>query len=194
MGVSEIILVGVALSMDACAITVADCAAYKNTITRKKEWALPIAFAVFQGIMPLVGYFIGSLFSDLVLSISKYLTAAIFFVLAAKIVFDVIKENVRKKGSEPGEENIAANLTYGVIALQALATSIDALAVGVTLVGIETSVVVAVSLISATTFALVTFAMLFGKKFGKIFGDYAAWIGAGILLVLAIKTLVEALI
>ena len=190
----EIILIGVALSMDACAITIANCTTYKKTISRQQEWAMPIAFAIFQGVMPLIGYLIGYLFSDLFLSISKYLTAGIFFLLAAKIVYDILKESKQEKACEKCASNTAARLTLAVIALQALATSIDALAVGITFIGLETSVVIAVLLISITTFILVSLALLFGKKLGDIFGKYAEWVGAVILFILAVKSLIEAII
>jgi putative Mn2+ efflux pump MntP len=180
--------------MDACAITIANCTTYKKTISRKQEWAMPIAFAVFQGVMPLIGYLIGYLFSDLFLSISKYLTTAIFFFLSAKIIYDILKESKQEKVCEKCATNTAARLTFAVIALQALATSIDALAVGITFIGLETSIVIAVILVSATTFILVSLALLFGKKLGDVFGKYAEWVGAVILFILAIKSLIEAII
>ena len=72
--------------MDAFAITIANCATYKDTLNRKKEWAMPVAFAIFQILMPIIGYYIGSLFADYISSAAKYVTAAIFFALATKIV------------------------------------------------------------------------------------------------------------
>ena len=194
MEVIEIILIGVALSMDACAITIANCTTYKKTITLKQEWAMPIAFALFQGIMPLIGFFIGYLFSDLFLSISKYITAAIFLFLAGKIVFDVLKESKQEKACEYCQSRTAATLSLAVIALQALATSIDALAVGITFISLKMHVVFAVLLIAFTTFTLVSLALIFGKKMGDLFGKYAEWIGAVILFILAIKSLIEAFV
>ena len=99
MSVWEVVLIGVALSMDAFAITIANCATYKDTLNRKKEWAMPVAFAIFQILMPIIGYYIGSLFAEYISSAAKYVTAAIFFVLAAKIVIDNVKE-ARKEETE----------------------------------------------------------------------------------------------
>ena len=62
MDILNVLLVGLALSMDAFAVTIANCSTYKNNLTPLKEWSMPLAFAVFQGIMPLIGYFLGSIF------------------------------------------------------------------------------------------------------------------------------------
>ncbi len=184
----EIILIGLALSMDACAITIANCTTHKNGLDRKKEWAMPIAFAFFQGLMPLIGYIIGSFFAGYLSSVTKFITAGIFLLLSIKIVVDIFKE---KKENE--EQTTQKTLSLWIILLQAVATSIDALAIGVTFIGLTISVYIAVLIIVVITFILVSLALLFGKTLGKLFGSYAEWVGAGILLVLAIKSLVEAL-
>lgn len=186
----DIILIGVALSMDACAITIANCTAHKCALTRTKEWSMPILFAIFQGVMPLIGYLIGSIFATYIASVGKFLTAGIFLLLALKIIFDIFKD---KREDECKIED-KKKLTLGVLVLQAVATSIDALAVGVTFVSISMHIVYAVLLIAGVTFLLVSLSLLFGKTLGKLFGSYAEWIGAGILLLLAIKSLVEALL
>ena len=78
--------------------------------------------------------------------------------------------------------------------MQGIATSIDALAIGVTMIDLTFSIFIAILVIALTTFILVSIALLFGKKLGKLFGSYAEWVGAGILFILAIKSLIEALI
>lgn len=193
MQLYEVILIGIALSIDACALTIANCTTYKKDLTRAKEWSMPVAFAVFQGLMPLIGYFIGSLFSSVLSSVAKFLTAAIFFVLAIKIVIDIIKENKEEIITNEHHQQ-KTNFTIGVVLLQAVATSIDALAVGVTFINLTFSVYLAVAIIAGVTFAFVALALLFGKTLGKLFGKYAEWFGAGILFILAIKSLIEALI
>ena len=189
----EVLLIAIALSIDACAITIANCTTYKEDLAccKKKEWFMPVAFALFQGLMPLIGYFIGSLFSSVLASIAKILTAIIFFVLAIKIIIDIIKENKEQIIEKCACEK--AKFTLSVVILQAVATSIDALAVGVTFINLTFSVYLAVLSIAAVTFVLVSLALLFGKSLGKLFGKYAEWFGAAILFILAIKSLVEAL-
>lgn len=189
----EIFLIGVALSMDACAITIANCTTHKNCLTRAKEWSMPIAFAFFQGLMTLIGYYIGSLFAGYISEIAKFITAAIFLILSIKIVIDIFKE---KKDCACQSKSTQARKTFTVwlVLIQAVATSIDALAIGVTFISLSISIYIAVIIILAITFLLVSVALLFGKTIGKLFGCYAEWVGAGILFVLAIKSLVEALV
>ena len=193
----EIILIAVALSMDACALTISNCSVYKEDANGKKAWSMPLAFAVFQGAMPLIGYFIGSIFSSTISMITEYLTAGIFFVLAIKIVVDISKEKKEqvielKSRAEKKEQTV--KFTLLILLAQALATSIDALAVGVTFVGISIPIYFVIPTIMIITFALVSVALLFGKKLGKLFGEYAEWVGAVVLFVLAIKSLIQAII
>ena len=191
MGILDIILVSVALSMDACAITIANCTTHKCSLTRTKEWSMPILFAIFQGLMPLIGYFVGSIFSSYISSIGKFLTAGIFLCLAIKIIFDIFKD---KNDGECKVED-KNKFTIWVIVLQAVATSIDALVIGATFaMGLSIHIVYAILIIVCVTFLLVSLALLFGKTLGKIFNRYAEWVGAGILFALAIKSLIEALL
>lgn len=195
MQLYDVILVGIALSMDALALTIANCTTYKNSITRKQEWAMPIFFGLFQGLMPLLGYFVGSLFAGFIDKAANFITAGIFLFLSLKIVFDVTKEKREECKIKDGKKECSKTaLNYSVLLLQALATSIDAFAVGITLVGLSFSVYIAVSLIAAVTFVLVSLALFIGKKLGAVFGEYAEWVGAAILFLLAVKSLIQAFV
>lgn len=201
MKILDIILVGVALAMDAFALTIANCTTYKDSLNRKKEWGMPIAFAIFQGVMPLIGYFLGSLFFSYVENVIGYITAGIFFLLALKIVIDIIKDKRAEKKKEKdcelcnnAPEKKTAKFTIWVLLLQALATSIDALAVGVTLVASPINVFVAVGIIAGITFVIVTASLFIGKYLGNLLGDYATYFGALLLFALSIKSLIEAII
>ena len=217
MSVLEVVLIGVALAMDAFALTVANCATYRKTLNRLKEWSMPATFAIFQFIMPVAGFYIGSVFAQYLSSFSKYLTAGIFLILAAKIVFDNVKElreskkekeasataeispeDKEKSGEAEECKNSKASggkFTVSVLILQAVATSIDALAVGVTFaVELTFSVFAAAAIIGGVTFLIVAAALLIGKYLGKLLGKYATWFGAAILLVLSVKNLIDALI
>ena len=196
MQILDVLMIGVALSMDACAITIANCATYKCALNKKNIWSMPIAFALFQGIMPLIGFFIGSIFSSFIEQIASFLTAGIFFLLAVKIVYDLIKDMRTEKviSLKNQECPVISKFSLSIIIVQALATSIDALAVGVTLINLSFSIVFALLIIAGVTFILVTIALFLGKNLGKLLGKYAEWVGAIILFILAVKTLVQALI
>ncbi len=186
MGIEDIIFIGVALSMDACAITIANCTTQGEKLSKSNAWLMPSLFAIFQGIMPLLGYFIGALFYEYIGAYGKYLTAGIFFILGIKILLDIIKET--KEKDECGESSVPS-LSAGLIAIQALATSIDALVVGVTLNEYSLPFYVSAIIIAGVTFILVTIAMFLGQSLGKLLGKYSNYVALAIMLFLAIKNL-----
>lgn len=195
MSVIDVVLIAIALAIDACALTIANCTTYGCSLTKKKEWLMPITFAVFQGLMPVIGYFLGYAFKDYIGDVIKYISSGIFFLLAFKIIFDCIKESKStKQVADSSACTKTMRFTLSILLVQAVATSIDAFAIGVTLINLKFSVVVAISIITVITFILVTLSLFFGKYLGKIFGKYAEWLGAIILIILAVKSLVEALV
>lgn len=190
MKVFDVILIAVALSLDAATLTIANCTTYKNDLTRKKQWAMPVLFALFQAVMPLIGFYIGSVFASYISTFSGYLVAGIFFILAIKILIDFIKDIKGESVEQEGKP-----LTFGLLILQAVLTSIDALAIGVTFsLELAFSVYIAVLIICAITFLIVVLALFFGKALGKAFGKYSSLFGFAILLLLAIKNLLETLL
>ena len=199
MNLYEVMLIAVALSMDAGAITISNCSVYKNSLSAKKQWAMPIFFAIFQGIMPLIGFTLGSLLTFIKENenVASYLSSAIFFILSAKIFIDIIKDAKEKTMTfseakeEREKEKKVQNLTFLVLILQGIATSIDALVIGITFVELTFSIWLAILVIAVITFIIVGLCVIFGKKLGHLFGKYADFVGAIILLFLAIKSLVE---
>ncbi len=190
MEIIDIILIGIALSIDACAITIANCNVYKSALNKKNLWLMPTLFGVFQAIMPLIGYYIGTTFASYLSSVAGYITSGIFFVLAIKILFDIIKEI---KGED--EQKQIKAFSPWLVVVQALATSIDAFMVGLTFsLSFTMSIFIGILIIFAITFILVCLAILLGKSLGNLFGKYANWIGFAILLILAIKELIFAII
>lgn len=188
---SDVIFISVALAMDAFALTVANCTTYKKSLTTSLEWAMPSAFALFQFLMPVIGFYLGTTFSSALSSCAGFITAAIFFVLGLKIVLDNVKEMREEK--IVGDETATFNVK--ILLIQAVATSIDALLIGAGSFAFKLSAPFLSSLIvGAITFVIVSLALFFGKFLGEKLGKYAEWTGAGILFVLAIKEFVIALI
>lgn len=191
MNFDDVLIIGIGLSMDALAITVANCTSYGNNLTKKQSWSMPILFAIFQGLMPLIGYFVGSLFFSFIENYAnienyaKYFTSGIFFILAFKVIYDIIKDIISKEEENQKQQKF----NVGLVVIQAFATSIDALIVGITLNTATLSVYVSCLVIALVTFVLVTIAMIFSKKLGALLGKYANYLSALILLVIAIKNL-----
>ena len=185
MNLLDIILIGIGLSMDAFAITISNCITYKNSLKKVQEWSMPTMFALFQGLMPLIGFFIGSFFFDYIKDYAKFLTSVIFFILALKIILDIIKERNCKEENK----SCAPKFTFTLLVIQAFATSVDALIIGLTLNNASISIAISILVIVLVTFIIVTIALILGKKLGLILGKYANYISATLMLFLAIKNL-----
>ncbi len=209
MQVYEILLMAVALAMDACAV------AMTNGMTHPKMgWkrALFIGglFGFFQFLMPVVGYFITGIianaFLDTFEKISAWISFALLAFLGGKMLFDAILEmRERKKAQNNADGALATTevktLTVGKLCVQAVATSIDALAVGVTLqmaaisaTGLALGVWGATGLIGGVTFALAVGAVYIGKLVGNKLADKAGLIGGLVLIGIGLKILIESFI
>lgn len=197
MAIWEVILIGVALSMDAFAVGMTD----GMTEPHMKPWkAIVIAafFGVFQFLMPVAGYYFSSIFTHIVQKIAPWLSFALLVFLGGKMIFDFVLEQKRRKAGE--EETAAKSTGAAKLFVQAIATSIDALAVGVTFLAAETSgglplhVLLCALIIGAITFGLSVAAVFIGKKAGNKFSDKAELLGGLILIAIGVKILIEGLI
>ncbi len=185
MWLAEITLLGLALSMDAFAVTIANAFAYPKS-PRNRSYLAPIAFGVFQGIMPTIGYFIGSYATGIIMAYQGIVTLVILGFIGGKMVYDGIRE-MRSPGSE--EENASHTQTIHSIVFQAFATSIDALAVGVTFAGSSMPIGVVAILIALTTLATCTIAWIIGRRFGLLLGARAEVIGGAVLIAIGIRAM-----
>ncbi len=180
MGLGEIILIGIALSMDACGVSISNALAFKNC-KRRNFLAMTLLFGIFQGIMPLLGYFAGGFFADFITKWSGLLIFVVLGILGVKMI---------KDGFCAKEEEISdKNLNFKTIIIQAVATSIDAFAVGITFNASDVNIFTAVSIIAFITAVLCTIAVFIGKKFGYLLKDKAVIFGGILLVVLAVKAL-----
>ncbi len=198
MQLYEIILIGIALSMDAFAVGMTNGMS-EPKMRVLKMFCVAGAYALFQFLMPVLGYYCGYAFSALVKKIAPWLSFALLGFLGGKMIFDFVKSAAAKKKSEAPIGN-SKPLGAGKLLAQAVATSIDALAVGVTLLAEETAeglpmhVVFCALVIGAITLLLSLVALLLGKKIGDRFSDKAELLGGVILLAIGIKILIEGLV
>ena len=195
MQIWELILIGAALAMDAVAVGMTN----GMVEPRMKWWKMLLvagAYALFQFMMPVIGYYGGNLFSTIVEKIAPWLSFALLAFIGGKMIVDCILEMRKKKKGEEVEEH--KPLGAGKLLLQAVATSLDALAVGVTLLAVETTSGLPMSavwcsvVIGVITFVLVLPAVFIGKKAGDKFADKAEILGGIVLIAIGIKILVEA--
>lgn len=196
MGISEIALIGVALSMDAVAVGMTNGMTEPN-MRVWKMFCVAGMYALFQFLMPLVGYYCGYAFSSLVAKIAPWLSFALLAFIGGKMIADYFKENAEKKRTARRLFPAAGSLGAGKLLMQAVATSIDALAVGVTLLAEETEgalplpIVFCALVIGTVTFELSSAAVALGKKIGDAFSDKATLLGGAILLAIGAKILIE---
>lgn len=192
MEIWEVVLIGIGLAMDAVAVSLSDGMAQPR-MKPLHMLCIAGAFALFQFGMPLLGYFLGSVFSSFIEKIAPYLSFALLCFIGGKMIFDGF---MAKKEGKQREENLGV----GKILLQAVATSIDALAVGVTFLAAETSVGLPMPVffctlvIGAITLLLSLPAVLLGKKVGDKFSDKAEILGGVVLVLLGIKILLEGIL
>ena len=187
MGFWEIIIIAVGLSMDAFAVSITLGLSVKKL--RIIEYLLPgIYFGFFQALMPLIGYYGGTIFSDKVQHLGHWIT----FVLLGFIGGNMVKEGFSKEGFSKNKEETKENpfKLYKMLLL-AIATSIDALAVGVTFAFFKINIFIAITIIGLITF----FISIGGVKIGNIFGikykSKAEILGGAVLILIGLKVLIE---
>lgn len=186
MTLLEIFLVGVGLSMDAFAVAICKGLAMPR-VNRKQTLLIGLYFGVFQAVMPLTGWLLGSQFARRVTKMAPWIA----FVLLAWIGGSMIRESLSKKEKEEKAE--PAELRHRELLMLAIATSIDALAVGVSFSMVELTVPIyaAAALIGCTTFAISVAGVFVGNLFGARYKNRAEFVGGAILILIGLKILLE---
>lgn len=186
MTLLEIFLVGIGLSMDAFAVSICKGLAMP-AVNKKQALLIGAYFGVFQALMPLAGWLLGSQFARHVTKLAPWIA----FVLLAWIGGSMLRESLSKK--EEDEEVEPVELRHKELFLLAVATSIDALAVGVSLSMVELSVSIgaAAALIGCTTFAISVGGVFVGHIFGARYKNRAEFVGGAILILIGVKILLE---
>ena len=171
------------LSMDAFAVSI--CKGPFHAEDRQKVYALhrPL-FGGFQALMPLTGYLLGSQFSGYIERFDHWIA----FVLLALIGFNMIKES---REEEEEEEKPYAGVNFKELLILAVATSIDALAVGVTFAFLQVNIVSAITIIGCTTFVISIAGVYVGNVFGSRYKSRAELTGGVILILIGLKILLE---
>lgn len=182
MSILELLILAVGLSMDAFAVAV--CKGLAIGKCRWKQMLIPgLWFGIFQALMPLLGYFLGARFEKYITSIDHWIA----FVLLAAIGANMLREALGKE--EPDESD--ASLSVKAMLPMAIATSIDALAVGITFAFLRVRILAAVSFIGIITFLLSMLGVKAGSIFGAKYKAGAEAAGGIILILLGVKILLE---
>ena len=181
MGVIELLVLALGLSMDAFAVSI--CKGLSAPKLQAKHCLIcGVYFGGFQALMPLIGWALGIRFQSMITNIDHWIA----FVLLAVIGANMIKESFSKE-----EECPDASFGFKTMLTLAVATSIDALAVGVTFAFLDVSIVPAVLLIGATTFVCSAVGVKIGNVFGNRFQSKAEFLGGLVLIAIGLKILIE---
>lgn len=177
---AQSLLLGVALAMDAMAVTLSNSLCELD-LPASKKLAMPVAFAVFQMAMPILGFFGGTLIAPIIEAYAGIVSLAILAFVGGKMIVEAVREL-----HEP-EACPAARLTWATIGMEAVATAIDAFVVGVSFAAEGKDVVLYCGMIGLTTLLCCLLVLVVGRKLGERFGARAEIAGGVVLIGIGLK-------
>ena len=197
MNITTIVLTAFALAMDAFAVSVTKGMTLKN-LTKAIAIKIALFFGVFQAAMPLIGWLLGISFQGYIKAIDHWIALILLSILGGKMIYEFYES--RKEGTSEnedtesevsttleGEENNKYEISNKELTTLAIATSIDALAVGISFAFLNVNIVSSSLIIVIITFIVCFIGVIAGKKIGAIFKDYAELIGGIILILIGIN-------
>lgn len=182
MSLLEIALIGVGLAMDAFAVSICKGLAMKK-MNYQKAFIIALFFGGFQALMPTLGYLLGNAFASKIAAIDHWIA----FILLAMIGINMIKEALSKEADECVDET----LRLRDLTMLAIATSVDALAVGITFAFFNVSIVLSTTIIGIITFVICVIGVKVGHVFGEKYKSKAELAGGIILIVMGCKILID---
>ena len=191
MGITELFLIGVGLSMDAFAVSV--CKGLKMRRLNKKNAAvIGLFFGGFQAIMPLIGWLLGKQFEKYITSFDHWIAFVLLAFIGGKMAIEAIKGDDDEQDDDGGNKTSdGEKLDLKELTMLAVATSIDALAVGITFAFLKVNILTAISIIGVTTFVLSIIGVAVGNKFGMKYKSKAEIVGGIVLILIGLKILLE---
>lgn len=180
MGLLELLIIAVGLSMDAFAVAICKGLSLKR-MSYRHAVLVGLYFGIFQALMPLTGYLLGTQFKDSIISIDHWIA----FVLLSIIGINMIRE------SREHDADVDDSFNFKNMVVLSIATSIDALAIGVTFAFLQVNIIPAVTLIGITTFLFSFMGVKIGNVFGTKFKSKAEFAGGLILIIMGVKILLE---
>ena len=181
MGILELILIAIGLGMDAFAVSICKGISMPK-MNWKKAIIIGLYFGIFQALMPVIGFTLGKTFENLVTSIDHWIAFGLLLIIGIKMIIDAFKE-----------DNVSVNdsVNWKVMIILAIATSIDALAVGITFAFLQVNLLLAISIIGIITFILCVIGTKIGNNFGNKFENKAEILGGIVLIFIGVKILLE---
>lgn len=176
MSFVDVLLIGVGLSMDAAAVSAVSGMSIRG-LRGREALSIALAFGLFQGLMPLIGYFAGSAFAGFMEAFAPWVALVLLCAVGGKMIWEAFHE----------EGECIDCFSFRLLLAQAAATSLDALAVGVGFAAIRIQIFWAAGIIAATTFVISLVSVGIGRVFGAALSDKAQVLGGVILILIGIK-------
>lgn len=189
MSITVILLTAVALSMDALAVSITKGMTIKK-LTKGLGIKIALAFGVFQGLMPLLGWMMGIGFEKYIKSVDHWIALILLSILGLKMIIEFIKskkEDETQAELEYSATSAEEEISNKELLMLAIATSIDALAIGISFAFLNVSIIPASIIIALITFLICIVGVFVGHKVGDIFNGYAEFVGGIILILIGIN-------
>lgn len=182
MNFITILLTAFALAMDAFAVSITKGMTLSKS-NKKTAVKMALYFGIFQGVMPLTGWILGIGFEKYIKSIDHWVALILLAILGGKMIMEFFENRKETEDAVTAEDIIIDDISHKELTTLAIATSIDALAVGISFAFLNVNIVSSSLIIAAVTFVVCIFGAILGKQLGSLFKDYAELLG-GIILVL----------
>ncbi len=186
MGFIELFLIGVGLSMDAFAVSICKGLGMKR-LNMKQALVIGLFFGGFQALMPFLGWALGTQLADFITPIDHWIAFILLAIIGGKMLLDAIRGGDEEDAGEPKD----TSLDFKELLMLAIATSIDALAVGVTFAFLGVNIVWAMVIIGVTTLVLSVIGVAVGHAFGARYEKGATIVGGVVLILIGCKILLE---
>lgn len=199
MSLFELFLIAVGLSMDAFAVAICKGLGMKK-LDMRQALVIGLFFGGFQALMPTIGWFLGAQFASLVTPIDHWIAFILLAFIGGKMLFDAIKGDDESETAKDGEgvpkdgegaKGSALKLDLRELTMLAIATSIDALAVGITFAFLDVDIVLAASFIGVVTFVLSVIGVAVGNQFGSRWEKPSVIVGGVVLILIGVRILLE---
>lgn len=183
MGIFELLLLSIGLGMDAFAVSVCKGISMKK-MDWKKACIVGLYFGGFQALMPVIGYFFGTSFQSIITNIDHWVAFVLLGIIGGKMIQEAFQK-------DNDEEEYSSDVSVKTMLILSVATSIDALAVGITFAFLNVNLLLAITFIGLITFLLSVVGTKIGNRFGDKYKGKAEFIGGIILILIGFKILFE---
>lgn len=183
MGIFELLLLSIGLGMDAFAVSVCKGISMKK-MDWKKACIIGLYFGGFQALMPVIGYFFGTSFQSIITNIDHWVAFVLLGIIGGKMIQEAFQK-------DKDEEEYSSDVSVKTMLILSVATSIDALAVGITFAFLNVNLLLAITFIGLITFVLSVVGTKIGNRFGDKYKGKAEFIGGIILILIGFKILFE---